>query len=145
MENSVSIKLPWWFWLVAILALLWNLMGIGAFILDVTISEETLSAMPDVQREMYENNPLWSKLVYGTAVFTGFIGALGLLMKKKWAKPVFIISLIAILVQMGFSLFVLKTPDAFGPMAYIIPVMVILIAAFLVAFANRGIKKGWLR
>ncbi|MCM5661781.1 hypothetical protein [Galbibacter mesophilus] len=145
MESSKTIKIPWWFWLIAVLALIWNLIGVGAFIADVTITQDALNSLPDAQREIYENNPSWSKAVYGIAVFTGVLGCIGLLIKKKWAKAVFVISLLAILIQMGFSLFVLKTPDAFGPIAYVMPALVILIAAFLVAFSNRAAKRGWLR
>ncbi|MDG3583683.1 MULTISPECIES: hypothetical protein [Galbibacter] len=144
MANQLSTKIPWWFWFVAILALLWNFMGVGAFISDVTMTDEALQALPDAQRELYENNPMWTKIVYGIAVFGGLLGSIGLLAKKKWAKPIFVVSLIAIFIQMGYSLFIAKTPEAYGSVAYIMPVLVILIAAFLIAFSNRAIKRGWL-
>ncbi|EIJ39755.1 MULTISPECIES: hypothetical protein [Galbibacter] len=145
MDTQLSTKIPWWFWLITILALFWNLMGVGAFIADISVTPEALEAMPEPQRAMYENNPLWAKFIYGIAVFSGVLGSFALLLKKKWAKPMFVISLIAIIIQMGYSLFVVKTPEALGNTAYILPALVVLIAAFLIAFTNSSIKKGWLK
>ena len=40
MDTQLSTKIPWWFWLITILALFWNLMGVGAFIADISVTPE---------------------------------------------------------------------------------------------------------
>lgn len=140
MENQ---KAPTWFLVVAIVMVIWNLMGVSAFIMDMTMSEEAMAALPDAERELYGRYPLWTKIAYFIAVFGGTIGALGLALKKKWSKTVLIISLIGVLVQMTHSLFIAGSMEVYGPVSTIMPAMVITLSIFLVWMANHGIKKGW--
>ena len=42
-ENSSPI--PTWFWVASILALVWNLMGVMAYIAQVTLTPEALAAI----------------------------------------------------------------------------------------------------
>lgn len=144
MEKQIK-KIPGWFWVVAILMLLWNLMGVMSFFQNILISDETLKSLPQNEQELYGNYPLWTKIAFGIAVFGGAIGCIGLLLKAKWARTVFIISLVAILVQMYHSLFISGAMEVYGPGAAVMPVMVIAGAIFLVWFAGFGIKKAWLK
>ncbi|MEL4308073.1 hypothetical protein [Joostella sp. CR20] len=145
MDVQQTLKIPVWFWIVSVIALLWNLMGVGAFIADMSITEEALAALPEGQRELYENNPLWSKIAYGIAVIGGAVGSLLLILRKKLAKNIFIISFVAIVIQMVYNLFIVKSVEVYGPGAYIMPIMVILIGFGLIQFSGYGIKKGWLK
>ncbi|WP_425409501.1 hypothetical protein [Hyphococcus sp.] len=138
-------KLPPWFWAIAALALLWNLAGVGAFIADAAMSEETVSTLPQAQQDMRGNTPAWLMIVYGIAVFTGLLGAIALLLRKQWAAPVFGVSLGAIIVQMGYVIFGLNAVRALGASAVMFPTFVVAIGVFLVWFALKSQRKGWLR
>lgn len=144
-DNQTNQKMATWFLVVAIVLTLWDLMGVISFFQHITISDEALQAMPQNERELYGSYPLWTKVAFAVAVFGGFLGSILLLLKKKLAKPVFIVSLIAVIVQMFHSLFIAKAMDVYGPGATIMPIMVIAIGIFQIWLANFGIKKGWLR
>jgi hypothetical protein len=145
MENK-SIKMPGWYLILSVLFLLWNLMGVASFYQHIAISNspEALAALPANEAELYGKYPLWTHVAFAISVISGVLGCMGLLMKKKWARPVFVVSLISILAQMAHSLLVAKATEVYGPGAVVMPVLVILIGAFLVWFADYGIKKRWL-
>jgi len=144
MENQ-EIKVPAWFWVVAVIMLIWNLIGVGSFIQNMMMSEEALQALPQAEQDLYANYPNWTKVAFFVAVFGGAIGSLGLLLRKAWSRSILIVSLVAVIAQMIHSLFIAKAMDVYGPGAAIMPVMIILFGFFLVWFSNFGIRKGWLR
>lgn len=139
-----KIKAPTWFTVVAIIMVIWNLMGVSAFIMDAMMTEEAIAALPEAERNLYGKFPLWTKAAYFIAVFGGTLGAIGLVAKKRWSKPVLIVSLIGVVVQMFHSLFIAGSMEVYGPGALAMPIMVIAFSVFLVWMAHHGIKKGWL-
>lgn len=121
-------------------------MGVLSFFEHTFISEEALAKLPQKERELYGDYPLWTTIVFAIAVFFGFFGSLGVVLKKKWAKPAFIISLCAIIPQMIHNVFFTKSIDVYGPgQAATMPVMVVVFGIFLVWFSNFAIKKNWLK
>ncbi len=129
---------------IAIIALIWNIFGIISFAMNTMVSEEALQALPDAERALYETTPLWIKVIYGLAVFSGTLASIMLLMKKAAAYRIFIISFIAVAVQMTYSVLFTKSMEVFGPAALAMPVIVTLFALFLVLYSRLAMQKGWL-
>lgn len=145
MENIKS-KLPVWFWIVAIVFLLWNIMGVFSFFGHTFISDEAIAKLPVPERELYGEYPLWTTIVFAIAVFFGFVGSLGLIFKQKWSKMVFIISLIAIIPQMIHNVFFTTSIEVYGTaQAITMPILVVLFGMFLVWFSVFSIHKKWLK
>ena len=142
---SDQTKIPTWFWVVAIVALVWNAMGLFKFFGDMFISEDKLAAMTEAMRLIYESNPVWVKIAYGLATIGGFLGCLLLVLKKTVAYIVLFLSLIGIVVQMYHSLFMIDATEAFGAAAGIMPIIVALVGIGLVWLAKHGIAKAWLK
>jgi hypothetical protein len=139
-------KIPKWFWVAAIFFLLWNIMGVISFFSHTFISEEALSALPENERELYGDYPIWTTIVFAIAVFFGLFGSLGLILKKKCAKPAFIISFCAIVPQMIHNVFFTKSMDVYGPaQATAMPVLIVVFGLFLIWFSNYSIKKDWIK
>ncbi len=143
--NDSKIKVPGWFWAIAIIALLWNLMGVGTFVMHVSMSEEALRAFPQAEQDLYNSFPAWTIIAWAIAVFAGAIGAIGLLIKKSWANFPFIISLIALVPQMLYNIFFTKSKEVYGPGADVMPVLVIVLGVFFLWFSYYAAKKGWLK
>lgn len=132
------------FWIISSAALLWNLSGIMQFFMEVYITEEALAALPEVERALFESTPVWLKSVYGIAVFSGAIGCVLLLMRKSSSIPVFVISLITVVIQMSFSFFMTEAIEVYGIIALIMPLVVIAICIFLIWYAKRAKALGWI-
>lgn len=143
MSEEKNIKIPTWFWVVASLALIWNLLGVMSYLMEVYMSPEAFSRLPDAQRTLIENRPAWATAAYATAVFGGAVGCILLLLKNRWAREVLIVSLVAVLVQMYHSFFISNSFDVYGPGAIAMPIMILVIGAGLIWLAGFARKKHW--
>lgn len=138
------VKSPAWFKVVAVLALLWNLLGCVAFFADLAISPEDVAKLPEAQQALYAARPGWAVMATGAAVFGGALGCIGLLLGKRWALPLFVISLLGILVQ-DFGLFILVDGATLGGTAVVVMQGIVLAVGIgLVVLARRSIARGWL-
>lgn len=143
--SETNTKAPGWYMPVVIVLILWNLMGIASFVMHVFITDEALALLPANEAALFDQYPMWTIIAFAISVFGGGIGTIGLLMKKKWSKPLLQISLVAILIQMGHSLFLTDSMEVYGAVqALTMPIMVIVIAIYEVTLANKGIVKGWI-
>ena len=135
---------PVWFWIVAAVALVWNLLGVSAFVMQVSMSPEAIAALPEAEQALYENFPIWALIAFAAAVFGGAVGCILLLMRNKLAQSILIISLVGIVVQMIYNVFISGAMDVYGPGSIIMPIMVLVIAVFLVWLSRSATSKGWL-
>lgn len=144
MDNKQIVKPPTWFWVAGVLALLWNLAGVGQYLAQAFMSDEAKSLMTAEQLTLLEETPTWLTAIFAIAVWFGALACVGLLMRKKWAKSLFLISLIAVVVQMGYSTFMTNAAEVYGTMAIVMAITTTFIAALLFYFSSVAIKKGWL-
>ena len=143
MSETMRRKAPGWYMIVVVILFIWNLLGVMAYIMQATMSPETLAAMPDAQREMYENTPAWATAAFALAVHGGALGCLLLILRKNLASLFLQISLAAVLVQMFHSFFMSKSFEVFGPGEMVMPVLVIVIAIYLVTLAAKAKAQKW--
>ncbi len=137
-------KVPTSFWIIGIVTLIWNLMGVFAYLQQAYMTVEDLAALPAEQQLLYENIPAWVTAAFALAVFGGALGCILLLFRKKIASYVFIISFFSILAQMTYNIFMSKALEVYGPGGMIMPIMVILVGAFLVWYSKKMESKGLL-
>ena len=139
-------KAPTSFWIISIVALIWNLMGLWSFFAHWKMPQSVKDAMKPEALALMESYPSWTYIVFAIATFGGLLGCILLLMRKSAAKQVFLISLVAILIQMGYSLFMTNSIEVYGTVqAMIMPILIILIGIYLVYFSGKSIANGWIR
>ena len=132
------------YWIVAILMLAWNAMGVMAYITQATMTPEALAALPAAERAAYAAIPGWVTAAYAFAVFGGFSGCLLLLVRSRWALLVLLLSLLGVLAQMGYVLLMSGAYATYGARALVMPTLVIAGASLLLWFASRAARRGWL-
>ena len=133
-------KPPIWFWIVSVLALLWNLMGVVAYLTMAFATDEMIAQMPPEQQEAFLiEYPAWVTAAFALAVFCGFFACISLLFRKKWAYVLFIVSAIAALAQ---HIYIFMYVDV---KSYIMPVLVIVISVLLIFFSKYAIGKQWIK
>lgn len=136
-------KPPMWFVVVAVLALLWNLLGCLAIGMDMSLSPADIARLPADQQALHAR-PVWGIAGSVLAVLAGALGSLGLLLKKRWAAPALIVSLIGIVAQ-DIDLFV--RGDAYklaGPVVAGMQGFVLVVGIALVWLAHKARARGWL-
>ncbi len=137
---------PGWFWVVGVLVALWMLVGVLAWCVDLGMSAERLAQMPAAQQQLYAMRPRWVFVVYAIAVFTGLAGAILLLLRHKLAKTLFLVSLLAAIVQFGYIFAAMHALALLGPaMALPLPAMVIAVGLFTVWYARWCARHGLTR
>ena len=144
MNEATSRQPTVWFYLVGGIALLWNLMGLLMFVLQMTMNEATLAALPDAQRALYESVPTWVTIAFAIAVIFGTLGSIGLVLRKTWSIPLFGLSLIGVVAQVTHTLVLSDTVAVMGRQALVMPIVIVLIALFLVLFSVWSKSQGWL-
>lgn len=144
MTNS-TLKPPTWFWVVSVIALLWNLMGVFSYLTQAYTSIEQLEAMSQAERALFEGQPAWVTGAFAIAVFGGTLASIALLLRKKWAKSVFILSFIAAIAQFIHWLFMTNSMEVYGVQVYVMPILVVILGIYEIFFAKQGIQKGWLQ
>ena len=132
------------FWIISILALVWNLLGVASYLMTVKMSPATLAAMPEAERALYQNVPAWVTSSFAIAVFGGTLACILLLMRKRVASTLFLVSLLAILVQMGHAFFMTPMLAVHGAAGAALPLCVIVAAMFLLWYSRGAQSRGWL-
>ena len=142
-EQSTS-KLPTSFYIISGAALVWNLLGVMAYVMQVTMTQEAMTALPEAERMLLENAPVWATSAFAIAVNGGALGCLLLLLRQTWAFPVLVASLVGVLLQMYHSFFIADSIEVYGPGGMIMPAMILVIAIFLVWYSKGAKEKGWI-
>src|SRR5210317_1934898 len=131
------------FWIISVAALLWNIMGVLAYLGQAFMTEEALALLPEAEQNFYNNLPAWVTAAFAIAVFAGALGCLGLLLRKKWAGSLFVLSFLAVIVQFVYNFFLQEYMPVDGT-SMIWSFVVIVIAIFLIGFSRKSASKGYL-
>lgn len=142
-----SVKLPAWFWIVAILFLIWNAVGIYFFYTQIAMSPaEIVKTMGQASADSFAMMPQWQWWAYGIAVWSGTLAGIVLLMRRSWAQLLFLISLASVVIQYGYSFGVLKIHEILGwTAAAPLPMFIIIMASLGLWFSRWATQRGWLR
>lgn len=140
-----TVQRPLWFVLVAVLALLWNLFGLFSFYVHFTASPEVIASWPEAQQQIAAATPRWIFVPFATATIGGVLGSLGLLLGKRWAEPVLLLSLLGILVQFGSIYAITPAWALTGMGGAALPLGIAVVGVLLWWFAGKAVSRGWLR
>lgn len=148
---QTRLRTPAHLWIVGALALLWNCFGSYDYFMTRMRNTDYLASMmpsvdPNAVLAWIDGFPVWAQFGWGLGVWGGLAGAILLLLRSRWAVPVFAASLLGALLSLGYQI-VAAPPLAGmdGPMADIMPFVIILVALALLLYARAMKAKGVLR
>ena len=143
-DQAERMHAPRSFWIVACISLVWNLIGVMNYLFTVTVSAETLAAMSEAERSQYTDVPVLVTSCFVIAVFSGVLGSILLLLRKALSVSLFLVSFVAIILQMSLGLFLTPMLTAQGPAALALPVLLIVCAAFFLCYSRKVAARGLL-
>ena len=143
MSDVIGARPPAWFWVVAVLGLLWEAFGVAMYLMTVGVLENA-KEMSEAERSLMESSPMWVTGLFAIGVFGGLLGVLGLLLRKSWARPLLIVSLVAVILQFGGWLLMTDALAVVGASVFVMPVIIVAVAILLVWVASTGVRRGWL-
>ena len=133
------------FWIVSSLLLVWALIGDAAYLSQVSADLTELARTDPSTAQAFATMPEWAWSAYAIAVWVGTLGAIALLLRRRIAVPLYAVSLAAVLVQFGWSLFGSDIIAAKGASAAAFPLFIIAVAAFSLWYAWTKARQGVLR
>jgi hypothetical protein len=139
-NDQATGRVHWSFWVIGVIALLWNIGGVANFIVQL-MNADMLDSYRESERAIIEGRPMWATVAFAVAVFGGAFGCLLLLLRKSAAFYVFVASLLGVIVTMIHSL---GLGIDFG-LAEIIGIilMPLVLAVFLIWYSKYADRKGW--
>ena len=143
MSNETVENVHWSFWLICILALLWNIGGAINYYMQM-IDIEFVASLPDTHRAIIEGRPAWATAGFAIGVFGGILGCLLLLFKISISFYVFIVSLIGIIVTMIHTVNVASSKIDFNLVEIVVMILLpVIVAAILIWYTKLAMNKKW--
>lgn len=140
-----SAKRPIWFWVLGVIALLWNALGVLAYLQQVMMSAEQFAALPQAQQDLLAAQPLWVSTAFAIAVFAGFVASICWLLKKRVAVRLFLLSLLAVLVQISSYFIIDGYREFITGQGWLMPVLIPVIALGFLLVSRHAENSGLLR
>lgn len=133
------------FWLLAGFFLVFNLSGLMIYYMQVTVDPEFIANnYSDVEQAFLNSTPVWATSAFALAVTAGVVASGLMLLRKAVAVPIFIVSLVAVLVQ-NLDGFVLRNGlEVWGATAVYMPTVIIAIGIIEIWYSRRSQARGWL-
>ncbi len=137
MSDELNGKAPTWYYAMAGIIFLWNIVGLILYFGQVTMTSEIMEQnFTAAQIALMNETPVWATSAYAVAVNAGVIAALLLFLRKAWAFHFFVLSLVAALVQ-DLDAFILRNVfAAWGNDALLVPAMVIIIGSIEIWYSR---------
>ncbi|WP_237245963.1 hypothetical protein [Sphingopyxis witflariensis] len=144
-----AVKTPVHLWIVGVVSLLWNSIGISDYI-GFKLKNAWYIAQTGFNAEQvawFDALPLWANIGWALGVWGAFFGSVLLLMRSRHAVTVFLISLIGLVLHTAHQLLVAKAEFialfGSGPLSFMAVIWIIAIALYL--YARRQAAAGVLR
>jgi uncharacterized membrane protein len=131
-----------WYTAAAIASLLFMLLGCAVYLLDVTTDPASL---PLDQRAAHDAQPMWLISANAIAVWAGAVGALFLLLRRRLAETLMLVSMTAVTIWLAGLLLVPRLRDLLGTDDLAVAVVVSLITWTIYWFARHSRQRGWLK
>jgi hypothetical protein len=136
-------RTPWHLWLIGIVALIWNAVGAYDYLMTQTENAAYMGRFTPEQLEYFYGFPTWVVAAWAIAVWGGVLGAILLLLRKRLAAPVFLVSFLAMVLTSVYN-FVLSGGAEImggGAVAFTAVIFVFALALWLYAraMAARGV------
>lgn len=141
---NASTKVPTWFNVVAILAIIWNIFGVLAYLGQAFMTQEIFDALPIEQQEAYTSRPAWVTAAFATAVFAGFLGSVALALRKSLAKSLLLVSLVAVIINDIYMFFLIDSIAIYGMTALFMQVFVLIVCIYLIMLFNKAKANSWI-
>ncbi|USU08664.1 hypothetical protein NF700_16615 [Sphingomonadaceae bacterium OTU29MARTA1] len=137
--------IPGWFRVIAVTLTIWGVVGVFACVQQFRLGAEAMGPADDYYRRLYATFPAWYNWIYAVATGSGLLAALALLFGSRLARPLFVVSLIAIVVQFGW-LFLATDIIAVRGVAQVVPfpAFIAMVATFGVWLSDHAGRRGWI-
>ena len=144
-DERTTSTAPTWFWIAAILALLFECLGCFFYLAEVMMTDAEIAALPIDQRAMFAARSGYYYAAFAVAVWVGLTGTVLLLMRQTLAEPLLLVSLAAVVAQFAIALLTPRMSQVTPDSAYAVPIAIFVICYGIYMLARLSRKRGWVR
>lgn len=141
-QVSSSSPAPRWFIPAALAALLFELVGCAIFAMQMSVDPALLDP---ADRATWDAAPAWMVAANGVAVAAGLVGAILLLLRRRQAEPLLLLSFVAVLVEYAALLLAPALRNLTTSDDLFLPFVIAVLSYAVWHFARRARLRGWLR
>jgi len=145
--TDVRTKTPWHLWLVGVVAVLFNAIGVFDFVMSRAGGAGYMASvgMTPEQIAHYQEMPGWMMVVWAVGVFGAFLASILLLLRKKLAAPVFLVSLLAFLVSLLYTYVLTNGAAIMGQQMAVTSAVITALLVFFIWYSRFMTARGVLR
>ena len=142
-----TIKTPWHLWLVGVVAVLFNAIGVFDFVMSMAQGPAYMASagMTPAQIDHYKDMPAWMTVDWAIGVFGALAGSVLILLRNKLAWPVLAVSLAAFLLSLAYTYLLTKGGEIMGSQMAITSAIIAGLLAFFIWYAWAMTRRGVLR
>jgi hypothetical protein len=143
-QSEPKAKTPWHIWVVGIVAVLFNFIGVFDFSMTMMQGSTYMASagMTPEQIAHYDNMPMWMTFVWAIGVFGAFGASILLLLKRKLSVPIFMISLTAFMLSLVYTYVLTGAGAIMGQQMAITSGVIAVLLAFFTLYARQMAKAG---
>jgi hypothetical protein len=146
MTETVT-RTPWHLWLVGVIAVLFNAIGVFDFVMSMTQGAAYMASagMTPEQIAHYEHLPAWMTIDWAVGVFGALAGSVLILLRHRLAWPVLAVSLAAFLLSVAYTYLLTDGGRIMGPQMGIMSAVIAGLLAVFTGYAWWMTRRGVLR
>lgn len=144
--SAGPVRTPWHVWVVGVVALLWNAIGAFDYVMTQTRNPQYMAAFTQQQLDYFYGFPAWVVAAWAIAVWGGVLGAVLLLLRRRLAVPVFLASLVAMVITTVHNFLLSNGLEVFSDtFSRVFTALIFVVAVALYLYARSLADKGVLR
>lgn len=133
---------PWHLWVVGILALLWNGFSAFDYLMTQTENEGYMGNFTAEQVEYSTSVPAWFVAFWALAVWGGVVAAILLLLRKRQAAVVFLVSLVSMVITAIYQFLFTDVLEIAGTLGVVHTLVLFVVALLLWRYARAMAARG---
>jgi hypothetical protein len=142
-QATSSGRTPWHLWVVGVLSVLWNSIGAYDYLMTQTQNEAYMSSFTPEQLEYFYGFPSWVVAFWALAIWSSVLGSILLLLRKKLAAGVFLVSFVSMVVTTIYNFGLSNGLEVMGdPFSLVFSALIFLFALLLYIYARAMMNRG---
>ena len=142
-----TVKAPWHLWLIGIIAVLFNSIGVFDFVMNIARGASYMESagMTPAQIVHYQGMPIWMTIVWGIGVWGAFLASILLLLRRKQAFAAFVLSLAAFVINLLYMYVLTDGGTVMGQQMAITNAVIALLLLFFSWYSHAMAERRVLR
>lgn len=139
---SRAVATPIHLWIIGVITLLWNLVGAVDYVMTQTHNAAYMAKFTQAQLDYYYGLPAWYVFFWALAIWSSVLGSVLLLMRKRLAAPVFLVSFVSMAISTVYTWGFTNGLEMMGAGGMVFAAVIFIVALGLVWYSRAMKARG---